>query len=366
VARFVPIRDDLGLSEGYHSPQVEAAVRLNTNESPLSPPAELVQAVQREVAQVAFHRYPDRGAWELRKAVAGLHGVEPEQVWCANGSNEVLQTLLLAFGGPGRRAAVFEPTYALHAHIARLTSTEVVAGGRAEDFSLDPDEVRRVLADGQPHITFVCSPNNPTGGAVDEATLRQILALAPGLVVVDEAYAQFAPWTALTLVAEELPLVVTRTYSKTWSMAGMRLGYAVGPASVIAAMERVALPYHLDSLKQVIGRLALRYTDDMERRVSMLVEERGRVSGALRQLAVDVWPSDANFVLFRPRAKAGHQVWEELLDRSVLIRDCSSWGGLPDCLRVTIGTPEENDAFLTALREVLRDGTGAAGGVVTP
>ena len=353
MADFVPLRDDLGLGEGYHSPQIEASVRLNTNESPFPPPAAFVEALASELAGLALHRYPDRAAWSLRKAVADLHGVAPEQVWCANGSNEVLQTLLLAFGGPGRTAAVFEPTYALHGHIARLTATAVAEGERGSDFVLDLDEVRRVLRDAEPEITFVCSPNNPTGGAVTRDELSEILAAAPGLVVVDEAYGQFAPWSALDLLAQDRALVVTRTYSKTWSMAGIRLGYLVGPASVVAGMERVALPYHLDALKQAAGLLALRYTDDMERRVSKLVEERGRLTAALTDLPVDCWPSDANFVLFRPQRRSGHDVWAGLLAHSVLVRDCSSWPRLADCLRVTVGTPEENDAFLAALAEEL-------------
>jgi histidinol-phosphate aminotransferase len=353
MASFVPLRDDLGLSEGYHSPQVEAAVRLNTNESPFAPPEGFVELLAEEVRSVEFHRYPDRAAWSLRKAVAELHGVAPEQVWCANGSNEILQTLLLAYGGPGRTAAVFEPTYALHAHISRLTGTSVAVGERTDDFELDLGEVRRVLASAQPEITFLCSPNNPTGGALTPSEVDAVVTLAPGLVIVDEAYGQFAPWSALDLVGDDKPIVVTRTYSKTWSMAGMRLGYLIGPSKIVAGMERVALPYHLDALKQAAGRVALRFTDDMERRVSSIVEERGRLSGELSQLDVDVWPSDANFILFRPRSRSGHEVWERLLQRSILVRDCSSWDRLDDCLRVTVGTPDENRAFSAALREIL-------------
>ena len=348
-----PIRADLGLGDGYHSPQVEAAVRLNTNESPFPPPAAWVEAVRDEIAHVAWHRYPDRGAWSLRKAIGDLHGVRPEQVWAANGSNEVLQTLLLAYGGVGRTVAVWEPTYALHRHIAELTGTAVVAGGRGPDLALDRSEVERVIKAGQPTVTFLCSPNNPTGEAADPDLVADVVARAPGLVVVDEAYGQFAPWSAAGLVADDAPVVVTRTYSKTWSLAGLRLGYCLAPAEVVAAMERAALPYHLDAFTQLAGRLALRFVDDMELRVSKLVEQRGRVAGALCDLPVEAWRSDANFILFRPRARRGTDVWRGLLDRSVLIRDCSTWPGLDDCLRVTIGTPAENDAFLAALTEVL-------------
>ncbi len=346
-------RPDLGLREGYHSPQVDVTVRLNTNESPLPPPPEWLEALRDTVGRIAYHRYPDRSAAGLRAALAGLHGVKPEQVFCANGSNEVLQSVCLAYGGPGRAVATFEPTYALHSHIAHLTGTAVVEGPRAPDFSLDLDVVRDVLQGRRPEIAFLCSPNNPTGLAENRTTVDAVLAAGPGMVVVDEAYGQFADWSALEVVDDRVPLVVTRTFSKTWSMAGVRLGYLIGPAPVVAVLERVALPYHLDAVKQEAGRLAVRYVDQMEARVGAIVRERQRLQAALASLPVTAWPSQANFVLFRPETRKGSEVWQGLLDRSVLVRDTSSWPGLSGCLRVTVGTPEENDAFLAALREVL-------------
>lgn len=337
---------------GYHSPQVDVDVRLNTNESPLPPPPAFVDALRAAIGEIRWHRYPDRSAIALRQTIGDWHGVGSEQVFVANGSNEVLQTLLLTYGGPGRRAATFEPTYALHSHIARLTGTEVISGERTDNFALDAGEVDRVLAQ-RPEVTFLCSPNNPTGMAESRATVRDVVARAPGLVVVDEAYGQFAGWSALDLVDDHRPLVVTRTYSKTWSMAAARLGYLIGPPWLVTELEKVALPYHLDSLKQAAGRLALRFIDDMEARVSLVVEERGRIEARLRELPVDAWPSAANFILFRPRSVPGEKVWERLLDQSVLVRDCSSWPRLDGCLRVTVGTPEENDRFLGALEEAL-------------
>jgi histidinol-phosphate aminotransferase len=346
-------RDDVALMEGYHSPQIDVDVRLNTNEAPGPPPAGFATALADALGRIDWHRYPDRAYAALRAAIADLHGVAPEQVFAANGSNEVLQTLLLAYGGPGRTAAVFEPTYALHSHIARITGTAVAVGERGPDFTLDAGEVRRVLAASAPEITFLCSPNNPTGMVEPEALVRTVVDEAPGLVVVDEAYAQFSPWSALELVDGDRPLVVTRTFSKTWSMAAARLGYLVGPAWLVAELDKVVLPYHLDAVKQAAGVAALGFVDEMHARVAHLVEERGRVAAALADLPVEVWPSGANFILFRPRDVPGDEVWKRLVDRSVLVRNCASWPRLEGCLRVTIGTTDEDDSFLAALSEVL-------------
>jgi histidinol-phosphate aminotransferase len=347
-------RADLALMEGYHSPQLDVAVRLNTNEAPVPPPAAFGERLAAALGEIDWHRYPDRAYTALRAAIAGLHGVAPEQVFAANGSNEVLQTLCLTYGGPGRTAAVFEPTYALHGHIARITGTSLAVGERDADFALDVDEVRSVLAETSPAITFLCSPNNPTGMIEPESLVRTVADEAPGLVVVDEAYGQFAPWSALELVDRERPLVVTRTFSKTWSMAAARLGYLVGPAWLVAQLDKVVLPYHLDAFKQVAGTVALGLEGEMRARVAGIVEERGRLVAALTDLPLDVWPSAANFVLFRPRERSGDQVWKDLVERSVLVRNCASWPRLDGCLRVTVGTPAEDDAFLDALREVLR------------
>jgi histidinol-phosphate aminotransferase len=346
-------RADVGLMAGYHSPQLDVRVRLNTNESPVPPPERWRAEVAAELAGVTWHRYPDRQATALRAALARHHGVESEWVFAANGSNEVLQALCLAYGGPGRAVAVFEPTYALHSHIARITGTEVVVGERHADFTLDVDEVRRVVARHEPIITFVCSPNNPTGILEPVEVVAQVLRLAPGLVVVDEAYGQFAPSSALDLLDEDRPLVVTRTYSKTWATAGLRLGYCVAPPWVVEELEKVTLPYHLDAFKQRAGALALDHEAEMRARVSTLIEERGRVAAGLGELPVDVWPSAANFILFRPRTRSADAVWTALVERSILIRNCAAWPRLDGCLRVTIGTREENQEFLDALGEIL-------------
>lgn len=352
VARL-PIRDDLQKMEGYHSAQVTVPVRLNTNESPYPPPDEFTTELGRRIADIAWNRYPDRTASALRAAIARSHGVGVDQVFAGNGSNEILQTLLLAYAGAGRKVLTFEPTYQLHAHIARITGAEVVSAPRGADFRIDQSKLADVFSTYSPDVTFVCSPNNPTGVVEDEETVRAIIETAPGLVIVDEAYAQFASWSAVDLVDESRALVVTRTYSKTWSMAAARLGYLVGPKWLVEEIDAVVLPYHLDAAKQIAGALALEFTNDMNSRVREIVASRDQIESAFSTLPVDFWPSGANFILFRPRSMDGRKVWSELVEKGVLIRDCSSWPGLTNCLRVTIGTPEENDLFLKSLSEVL-------------
>ena len=344
-----PRRDDLRAMSGYHSPQVSVSVRLNTNESPIEPPAEFVEALAVAVRDVKWNRYPDRSARELRRAIGAMHGVGPENVFVANGSNEVLQAVLLAYSGAGRTVATFEPTYQLHSHIARIAGATVVHGKRNSNFSLEVDEVRRVCREHAPSVTFLCSPNNPTGMAEDPAVVEAAIDAAPGVVVVDEAYAQFSPHTALGHVNDTSRVAVSRTFSKTWSMAAARLGYLIGPAWMIDDLEIVTLPYHLDALKQVAGRLALNHVQYMESAVNTIISERERLLSAMREMPVTVWPSQANFILFRPNKVPGRAAWQALLDAGVLVRDCSSWDGLTDCLRVTVGTQAENDTFLGAL-----------------
>jgi histidinol-phosphate aminotransferase len=352
TTRVAP-RADLVALEGYHSPQLDVAVRLNTNESPFAPPPEFVERWLAELRTVPLNRYPDRGATKLRAALGEGLGQPADRVFCANGSNEVLQTLMLSYGGHGRCAAVFEPTYALHSHIARITGTEVVVGERRADFSIDPDGAVALVRDHRPALVFVCSPNNPTGTLEPAATVHALLEAADGLVVVDEAYGEFASWSALELVDDDRPLVVVRTYSKVWSMAGMRLGFAVAPPWVVDVLETVVLPYHLSVATQAAGRLALSLHADMEERVARLVAERDRVVAALEPVhGVTVYPSGANFVLLRVHGD-GHALWQRLVEHGVLVRDFSRWPRLAECLRVTVGTTEENDAFLDALRASL-------------
>jgi histidinol-phosphate aminotransferase len=352
-------RPDLGTLDGYHSPQLDVAVRLNTNESPYAPPAGFVDAWVAAIRDLPLNRYPDRHAEALRAALADRLDQPSERVFCANGSNEVLQTLLLAYGGPGRRVLVFEPTYALHAHIARVTATEVVEAERRADFFVSATEAGLVIAAERPAVVFLCSPNNPTGTVEPRATVEALLAAVvdhgPALLVVDEAYGEFAGWSAVELVADDVPLLVARTYSKVWSLAALRLGFAVAPAPVVAQLDEVVLPYHLAATTQLAGVEALAYDAEMRARVDALVAERHRLASALTRLPdLTVYPSGANFVLVRVDGDA-HALWQRLVDRGVLVRDFSAAPRLEGCLRITVGTPAEDDALLDALRESLEE-----------
>ncbi len=348
--------------EGYHSPQVDVRVRLNTNESPFAPPEGFSEALAERLGQVDWNRYPARSAEPLRAGIAGLHGVSIDNVLAANGSNEVIQTLLLAYAGGNGRVGLFSPTYALHSHIARVVGAEVVVAPRAADFGVGVEAVTRFAAGERPDVLFLCSPNNPTGTVEDPATVRAALEAVSsygGLLVVDEAYVQFTMrepgrFTAVDLLDEAAPLVVCRTFSKAWALAAVRLGYALAPARIIAELHKVVLPYHLDVMTQEIGMLCLRHAGAADRRAAAVVAERDRLADRLSALPVRQWPSGANFILFRPSERDGAAVWQGLVERSVLVRDCSSWEGLRGCLRVTVGTPEENTLFLEALADVLR------------
>ena len=350
----LPLRPDLRGLTPYGAPQLDVPVRLNTNENPYPPPAALVADVTTSVAAAAaeLNRYPDREASELRAGLADYlgHGLDAEQVWAANGSNEILQQLLLAFGGPGRTALGFVPSYSMHRLIALATATEWVAveAGLA---GVDADGARREVAGREPSIVFLCSPNNPTGTALGADVVEAVLASAPGIVVVDEAYAEFSDRaSALQLLPSHPRLVVTRTMSKAFGFAGGRLGYLAADPAVVDALRLVRLPYHLSALTQAAASAALRHAGAALAQVATIRAERERVAGELRdRLGLEVLDSDANFLMFG-RFDDQREVWRDLVDAGVLVRDV----GLAGWLRVTIGTTVECDAFLDALEKVLQ------------
>jgi histidinol-phosphate aminotransferase len=352
VTSFNP-REQIQAMTGYHSAQVDVPIRLNTNESPFAPPDGWLDAVSDIVRTVQWNRYPDRAATELRATIAKRHGVSPENIFVANGSNEVIQTILLAYGGAGRRIATFEPTYQMYSQIARVTGAEVVEGERNADLTLDPQEIKRVLTSYSPAVTFLCNPNNPTGLIEPRENLEAMLAHTSGVVVVDEAYAEFSEWSAVDMVSDELPLAVTRTFSKTLSLAALRVGYVVAPRQMVADLEIAVLPYHLDAFKQAATMAALGFVSEMEQRVDAIKSERARIFAAISAMDCEVWSSGSNFILFRPRSSEATEVWKRMVASGVLVRDCSSWPRLAGCLRVTVGTVEENSAFLGALSHAL-------------
>ena len=338
------------LPAGYHSPQLDVEVRLNTNESPWPPPPEFTERLTAELSRLDLNRYPDREARKLREAIAARHGVEPAQVFCANGSNEAIQLLLAVRGGAGKTAALFTPTYTLHSHLSQLTGTQVLARPRGHDFALPPEVVKETVVSYSPAVVFLCLPNNPTGTLDDPAVVEAALS-GSSLVLVDEAYGEFTDTPSQAGRVGSDDVVVVRTFSKAWAMAGLRLGYAIAAEDLVAALVDRALPYHLDVVKQIAGRVALGYENEMRARVQGVVSERARVLSELQAITSQAWESAANFILFRPHGPA-KDVWSALVDRSVLVRDLSTSPGLEGCLRVTIGTPPENDRFLQALAEV--------------
>jgi histidinol-phosphate aminotransferase len=329
-----PIRADLVGRHPYGAPQLDVPVQLNTNENPYPPSAGLVADIAASVSAVAagLNRYPDRDAIQLRAALAGYlgHGLTSASTWAANGSNEIIQQLLQAFGGPGRTALGFEPSYSMHPEITQTTATGWIAAGRESDFGLDPGRAAAVVAQHQPDIVFLTSPNNPTGSAVPLDVIEAVCAAAPGMVVVDEAYAEFARDPDAT------------------ALAGARVGYLAADPAVVEALLLVRLPYHLSALTQTVALAALRHSAELLAGVAAVRAERDQLVADLRGLGLSAGDSDANFVLFG-RFADRHAVWQSLLDRGVLIREM----GPPQWLRVSIGTPAEMAAFLSEIKRVL-------------
>ena len=350
-----PVRADLNDLTPYGAPQIDVPVRLNTNENPYPPSPGLVRAIADAVAEAAatLNRYPDRDAVELRKDLADYlgHGLTGAHLWAANGSNEVIQQVQQAFGGPRRRALGFDPGYSMHSLIARVTCTGWVSAARDQDFGLDPERAAAVIRRTQPDIVFLTSPNNPTGTAAPMELIEAVCAAAPGLVVIDEAYAEFAREgtpSALTLLPRYPRLVVTRTMSKAFAVAGARVGYLAAAPEVVGKLLVVRLPYHLSAVTQAVARAALALAAEPLATVAKLRTERDGLVAWLRQRGLSVADSDANFVLFG-EFESRRAVWQGLLDRGVLVREV----GPPRWLRVTVGTPDEMAAFRAALDEVL-------------
>lgn len=350
----LPIRDDLRGQSPYGAPQKHVRVQLNVNENTHPVPddvaADIVESIRQALTTV--NRYPDREFTELRRSLAGYlgHGLGAESVWAANGSNEVIQQLLQAFGGPGRSVLGFPPTYSMHSIIASGTGTSWIAAERDDAFGISPETAVAAVRAQQPDLVFLCGPNNPTGTPLDLATIEAVYDATDGIVMVDEAYAEFMPVgqpTALTLLPGRERLVVSRTMSKAFAFAGARVGYLAADPAVIDALRLVRLPYHLSALTQAAAVAALRHAPEMLRMVDDIRGQRDRMVRELRAMGYQPHETWSNFVLFGgvadPRA-----AFESLLDQDVIIRDL----GIPNHLRVSAGTEEETTAFLDAMRQV--------------
>lgn len=359
-AADLPLREELRGIEPYGAPQLDVAVRLNVNENPYPPPAEVVAGAATAVADAVsgLNRYPDRDARALRGDLAAYLGQESgvplstDQVWAANGSNEVMLQLLQAFGGPGRTALSFVPTYSMYPEYVRDTATAWQTAPRTPDFDIDRDAAQSAVAEHHPSVILLASPNNPTGTAVDLRHVVELHDAASAIVVVDEAYAEFrreGTPSALTLLDRCPRLVVTRTMSKAFAFAGARVGYAAASPAIIDALQVVRLPYHLSAVTQAVARVALAHADELLARVRDLRVERDGLVSWLGEQGLTVAPSDANFVLFGVFPDR-HAVWQGLVDRGVLIRETGPAG----YLRASVGTPEEMAAFRAALTEVWR------------
>jgi histidinol-phosphate aminotransferase len=369
-----PLREELRGLEPYGAPQLDVPVQLNVNENPYGPSTAVVADVATAVAETAttLNRYPDREFTELRTALAAYLerdtplGIAPEQVWAANGSNEVMLQLLQAFGGPGRCALSFAPTYSMYPEYARDTMTEWVQGHRESDFSLDLDHARALIEERRPSVVLLPSPNNPTGTALPPEAVTTLCEAAAsyepgGIVVVDEAYGEFrrtGTASALELLPEHRNLVVSRTMSKAFALAGARVGYLAAAPEICDAIRVVRLPYHLSAVTQAVALAALRHAPELLGRVDQLRAERDETVAWLRGRGLEVADSDANFVLFGTFPDR-HAVWQGLLDRGVLIREVGPDGWL----RVSIGTADEMTTFKSALTDVMgTDGTATEEG----
>ncbi|WP_144715754.1 histidinol-phosphate transaminase [Curtobacterium pusillum] len=353
----LPIRDDLRGQSPYGAPQKHVRVQLNVNENTHPVPDDVAEDIVASIRQAltTVNRYPDREFTELRQSLADYlqHDLAPEQIWAANGSNEVLQQLLQAFGGPGRSVLGFPPTYSMHSILAAGTGTRWIPAQRDDEYRISPETVVRAIEEHQPDIVFLCGPNNPTGTPLEIETIEAAYAATNGIVMVDEAYAEFMPAdvpSAISLLPGRERLVVSRTMSKAFAFAGARVGYMAAHPAVIDAVRLVRLPYHLSALTQAAAVAALRHAPEMLAMVDDIKLQRDRMVTELGAMGYRTYETWSNFVLFGGVADP-HAAFEALLEQDVIVRDL----GIPNHLRVSAGTAEETTAFLDAMRRVAAD-----------
>jgi histidinol-phosphate aminotransferase len=338
----------------YQLPKVKIKVRLSSNENPYPLPSEIIAEFLAEAEKLALNRYPDPEVYELRSEIGSSFGFSGENILLGNGSNELIMALFLAYGGPDRNYLHLPPTYGIYKLVAQITNTRISEVYRSvEDFSLTP--ILGEILTAQTNLLFICNPNNPTGNLTNVSLVEKIARETDSLIVVDEAYGEFGQKSAISLVREYPNIVVLKTFSKAFSLAGLRIGFLIASSPIIKTLEKVKLPYNVNALSQCMACLVWRNQARLKSSVELIVKERERLYKALKELdGLKVYPSEANFILFKVKGK-GQTVWEKLVERGILIRNFSSTPALKDCLRVTIGTPEENNFFLANFREILKE-----------
>jgi histidinol-phosphate aminotransferase len=347
-------RSDLADLKPYRAPQMDAPVKLNTNESPYGPPEAFNEELRQRVAGLNLNRYPIRDFTEVREKLAEYLKTLTDRVWLANGSNEIILQLLLAYGGPERKVMTFEPTYGMHGQITRISGTRHLRARRNPNFTIHPEASIEAIQLHRPDVVFLCSPNNPTGNSNSAEEVIAICEASPALVILDEAYVEFSGRGHLRLVEECDNLVITRSFSKSWRLAGARIGYLVAPPRIIEEVQKVRLPYHFSALSQATVLTALNHADEIMGTIETIAFERTKMYDELTSLrGVTAFPSEANFILFRCDSRPATEVWQDLLDRGILLRDFSETPGCENCLRVSVGTHEENEKFLEALSTLL-------------
>lgn len=351
--RFRAPRTELESLVPYDAKDVRAEVILASNENPANLPREIVAKLAERLPEFRFNRYPDPTAHELRRLIADANGLDPENVLIGNGGDELIFDLLLAWGGPGRTILDTPPTFSMYAIDAASTGTAVVSVPRIDDFAIDTEAVLARVREGDIDIVIIANPNNPTGGLTDESFLIDLLGASDAIVMVDEAYFEFSRHTMRPHMLRHPNLVILRTFSKAFSLAGLRVGYLLGHADVVRELMKVRQPYSVDAFSQWVASTVFRERMIFEQQISDIIRERDRIVHGLSLIPeITVFPSEANFVLFRVEHASG--LWRDLLHQhSVLVRDFSRAEGLEDCLRVTVGTAEENDRFLVAVDELL-------------
>jgi histidinol-phosphate aminotransferase len=343
-------RSDLADIKPYRAPQLDAPVKLNTNESPFAPPDSFMIELQDRVRRLSLNRYPVRDFLEVRQALAAHLNVLTDRVWLANGSNEIILQLLLAFGGAERKVMTFEPTYMMHGHITRVSGTRHLRARRNPNYTLDLEASIDAIQNHRPDVVFLCSPNNPTGNSNPAEEVIEICERTSALVILDEAYVEFSGRGHLRLVEDYENLVITRSFSKAWRLAGSRIGYLVAQPPILEEIQKVRLPYHFSSLSQAVAVAALNHADEITGTVETVVHERDRVYRELSTMrGLTAFPSDANFILFHCDSRLASEMWQDLLDAGVLVRDFSDTPGCEGCLRVSVGTKEQNERFLETI-----------------